>query len=201
MSALAQLRINDLRPLVTVGNARQPWGFEALWEDAAGEHREGCVMLVKAPAGQLETELGRPDLWDEPESAQALQREFAELSDDLDLFDRLESRVDDVDTLAELARREPGTEWLVVVGADAAAGLPTWHEAETLRRTHRFVVVTRPGVTAPIPEGWDCQVVEIPPLDISSTGLRAMVAAGRSIRHLTPEPVARLLQAWQLYRS
>ncbi len=104
-------------------------------------------------------------------------------------------------TLAELTRREPGTEWLVVVGADAAAGLPTWHEAETLRRTHRFVVVTRPGVTAPIPEGWDCQVVEIPPLDISSTGLRAMVAAGRSIRHLTPEPVARLLQAWQLYRS
>ena len=64
------------------------------------------VAELRARRPQLETELGRPDLWDEPESAQALQREFAELSDDLDLFDRLESRVDDVDTLAELAREE-----------------------------------------------------------------------------------------------
>ena len=65
------------------------------------------VAELRARRPQLETELGRPDLWDEPESAQALQREFAELSDDLDLFDRLESRVDDVDTLAEL---KPGRE-------------------------------------------------------------------------------------------
>ena len=36
---------------------------------------------------QLETELGRPDLWDDAEAAQALQREFAELGDDLELFE------------------------------------------------------------------------------------------------------------------
>jgi peptide chain release factor 2 len=55
---------------------------------------------------QLETELGRPDLWDDAVAAQALQREFAEMSDDLALHDGLESRVEDVETLAELAREE-----------------------------------------------------------------------------------------------
>jgi len=64
------------------------------------------VAELRARRPQLETELGRPDLWDDPAIAQGLQREFAEMSDDLDLYDRLESRVDDVDTLAELAREE-----------------------------------------------------------------------------------------------
>ncbi len=69
---------------------------------------EGYLRVgeLRARRPQLETELGRPDLWDDPESAQALQREFAELSDDLDLYEGLSSRVDDVDTLAELMREE-----------------------------------------------------------------------------------------------
>jgi peptide chain release factor 2 len=55
---------------------------------------------------QLETELGRPDLWADASAAQALQREFAELDDDLSYYDRLKTRVDDTETLAELAREE-----------------------------------------------------------------------------------------------
>ncbi|MEX0768253.1 MAG: peptide chain release factor 2, partial [Microthrixaceae bacterium] len=55
---------------------------------------------------QLETELGRPDLWDDAAAAQILQREFAEMSDDLQLFDSLQSRVADLATLHELAREE-----------------------------------------------------------------------------------------------
>ena len=64
------------------------------------------IGKLRARQPQLETELGRPDLWDDADAAQALQREFAELSDDLALYDGLAARVDDVDTLAELAREE-----------------------------------------------------------------------------------------------
>jgi peptide chain release factor 2 len=64
------------------------------------------VDELRARRPQLETELGRPDLWDDAEAAQTLQREFAELSDDLELFDSLEARVSDVATLHELAREE-----------------------------------------------------------------------------------------------
>jgi peptide chain release factor 2 len=64
------------------------------------------VDALRARRPQLETELGRPDLWDDAAAAQTLQREFAELTDDLALHDGLAGRVDDVETLAELAREE-----------------------------------------------------------------------------------------------
>ena len=64
------------------------------------------VEELRARRPQLEAELGRPDLWDDAEAAQKLQREFAELSDDLELYDGLESRVEDLATLHELAREE-----------------------------------------------------------------------------------------------
>lgn len=65
---------------------------------------------LRARQPQLEAELGRPDLWDDPASAQHLQREFSELTDDLELFDALERRIDDVATLHELAREESDEE-------------------------------------------------------------------------------------------
>jgi peptide chain release factor 2 len=61
---------------------------------------------LRARQPQLETELGRPDLWDDAEAAQVLQREFAEMTDDLAVFDRLEARVEDLGTLHDLAREE-----------------------------------------------------------------------------------------------
>lgn len=72
-------------------------------EEARGYLR---VPQLEARRPQLETELGRPDLWDDADAAQALQREFAELGDDLELFGSMEIRLDDVATLAELAREE-----------------------------------------------------------------------------------------------
>jgi aminoglycoside phosphotransferase (APT) family kinase protein len=46
--------VTGLRRVSSVGNAREPWAFRAVWD--GGTH--DCVMLVKAAAGQLETTLG-----------------------------------------------------------------------------------------------------------------------------------------------
>ena len=53
---------------------------------------------------QLEVELSRPDLWDDQAAAQAIQREFTEISDDLGIFDRLDQAIADLETLHEMAR-------------------------------------------------------------------------------------------------
>ena len=55
---------------------------------------------------QLETEMGRPDLWDDAERARKVQTEFTGVKDDLDLFDRLSGQVEDAETLWELAKEE-----------------------------------------------------------------------------------------------
>jgi nicotinate-nucleotide adenylyltransferase len=103
-------------------------------------------------------------------------------------------------TLDALAQREPDTDWLVIVGADAAAGLDTWHNTERLRQQATIVVTNRPGADFQPPEGWRWELVEIPAIDISGTGLRRRVRQGRSIRFLTPDGVITLIDEWNLYR-
>jgi len=50
--------------------------------------------------------MARPDLWDDQAAAQAVQREFSAVNDDITLYESLASRLDDAATLAEMAREE-----------------------------------------------------------------------------------------------
>lgn len=105
------------------------------------------------------------------------------------------------DTLAELAARHPGAELFLVLGSDAAAGLPTWERVEEVRDLATVVVVTRPGAEdGRPPPGWDWVRVETPRLDVSSTDLRARVAEGRPLDFLLPAPVIDRIHALGLYR-
>lgn len=104
-------------------------------------------------------------------------------------------------TLDALAEQRPGAEWLVILGADAAAGLDTWHNTERLREQATIVVVNRPGADFQPPTGWSWELVEIPSISISGTSLRRRVAQGYSVRFLTPEGVIRHIDEWSLYRG
>ena len=64
------------------------------------------VGEIRARLPQLETEMGRPDLWDDADRARIVQTEFTAVKDDLQLFDRLSGQVEDAETLWELAREE-----------------------------------------------------------------------------------------------
>ncbi len=104
-------------------------------------------------------------------------------------------------TLDALSKRHPEADWLVIVGADAAAGLDTWHDTERLRQQAAIVVVNRPGADFQPPTGWQWELVEIPSISISGTGIRRRVAQGSSIRFLTPNPVIDRINEWKLYRG
>ncbi|HYF45811.1 MAG TPA: peptide chain release factor 2, partial [Acidimicrobiales bacterium] len=69
---------------------------------------EGYLRVdeLRARRPQLETEASRPDLWDDPDQARRVTGELASVVDDLELIDRLTSQVEDVETLAEMAREE-----------------------------------------------------------------------------------------------
>lgn len=106
-----------------------------------------------------------------------------------------------VDTLAELALFEPDVHWDLIVGADAANGLSTWHDPDTLARRCRIVVVDREGdAAAVVPVGFDVVRVSIPRLDISSSELRARVADGRPIAPMVPDSVCSVIERHRLYR-
>ncbi len=104
------------------------------------------------------------------------------------------------DTLAALATAEPGASLHLVLGADAAAGLPTWERVDEVRRGAELVVVDRPGSAPPVlPEGWRWTHVEVPHLEVSSTELRRRVREGRPLTYLLPRDVIACIEARGLY--
>ena len=104
------------------------------------------------------------------------------------------------DTLAELLAGGRARELYLVLGSDAAAGIPTWERVEEVQALARLVVVTRPGAEdeGP-PPGWDCLRVEVPRLEVSSTDLRRRVVDGRPLDYLVPEDVIHVIRERRLY--
>ncbi len=140
-----------------------------------------------------------------------------------DLERRRSGKSYSVDTLEILAREHPGDEYWFLMGLDSFRDLPSWYQWERLFTLAHLVVVTRPGVAMEPPlelvpvaiRGefcYDCQPERLRHrsgktvlfltetlLDISSTRLRAMVAAGRSIRYLVPAAVDAYIHQHALY--
>lgn len=106
------------------------------------------------------------------------------------------------DTLAELAAGAPGAELFLVLGADAAIGLPTWERVDEVRELAGIVVVDRPGVRpVALPDGWRWIHVEVPRFEVSSTDLRERVADGRPLDYLLAAPVIACIEERRLYRE
>lgn len=103
-----------------------------------------------------------------------------------------------VETLHLLTRREPERRFALLIGADAAAELDAWRDAEELPKLARIVVFARPG--APVPTSRLIhETVEVPRVDLSATAVRERVRAGRSIRYWVPDSVAEYIVEQRLY--
>jgi nicotinate-nucleotide adenylyltransferase len=103
-----------------------------------------------------------------------------------------------VDTLRALRAREPGTEFVLLIGSDAAAELGAWREAAEIPRLARVAAFARVGSPPPRdPLIW--RTVAVPAIDISATGVRERVRAGKPIRYWVPDAVARYIAAERLY--
>ncbi len=107
-----------------------------------------------------------------------------------------------IDTVEELHRADPDLDVVVVLGRDAAAGVPTWHRYEELLARCTVAVVDRAGAPPlpPLP-GAMVEAVAMPRVDVSSTELRARVAAGGRVDVLVPAAVVAVIERERLYRS
>lgn len=119
-----------------------------------------------------------------------------------------------IDTVAEIRRRGIGGpgELCWLIGADTLPELHTWHRAAELVQQVRMVTVVRPGWSPPSRADlakWAGEAaadrllkncVTTPAIEISATGIRERVRAGKSIRYLVPELVRSYIDATGLYR-
>jgi nicotinate-nucleotide adenylyltransferase len=107
------------------------------------------------------------------------------------------------DTLEALAAERLDDEFWFIVGADALADMPNWHEPQRILRHARLAAAPRAegGDALPPIEGIAERIdrFAMPRLDVSSSAIRAAVAAGASVRYLVPDAVAAYIAAHGLY--
>ena len=104
------------------------------------------------------------------------------------------------DTLEALAA--PDRELFLVLGADAAANMPTWRRLEDTRELATVVVVEREGEHADPPgPGWAWTHVRVPRLDISSSDIRDRLAEGRPVDGLLPGATLAYIREHDLYTA
>ena len=103
-----------------------------------------------------------------------------------------------IDTVEEI-----GTPCTLILGSEAAVGIPSWHRSGELLDLVDLAVVERGSV--PIAEvesaiGREVIGIEMAPIGISSTDIRDHVGRGASPRFLVPDSIAEFIVANQLYR-
>ncbi|MEO8124964.1 MAG: nicotinate-nucleotide adenylyltransferase, partial [Burkholderiales bacterium] len=111
-----------------------------------------------------------------------------------------------IDTVFELQARRPNAQWWLLLGQDQLANLPTWHRWRELVSRVQLAVANRTGVAPRAPEelaaaGVTAAVVPLARMAVSSTEVRAHIAAGQGVASLVPAPVARYIERHGLYRD
>jgi nicotinate-nucleotide adenylyltransferase len=109
-----------------------------------------------------------------------------------------------VDTLRDLDKSYgPDSQLFFITGADALGKILSWKDALEMLSLARFIGVTRPGYELTddhLPQD-SVELVEVPAMAISSSDVRARVAAGKPVWYLVPDGVVQYIAKRRLYRG
>jgi nicotinate-nucleotide adenylyltransferase len=111
------------------------------------------------------------------------------------------------ETLEELAEQTGDSELVFVMGADAAVGLESWRNPKRVVELARLAIARRAGIAdaevAAMLRSLGAEdratMLEMPQFGVSSSAVRDRAAAGRPLRYLVPEPVARFIEEKEIY--
>ena len=111
------------------------------------------------------------------------------------------------DTLAQLHEESPDDELFLILGGDQAAALASWHEPEKVLERATVAVFERAswGRNAIVIKigrlagARNVRYLDMPMIQVSSSGIRRRVREGAPIRYLVPDHVASYIEEKALY--
>ncbi len=106
-----------------------------------------------------------------------------------------------VDTLRRISELYPDDRFSLIIGADNWNSFNRWRDPdEILSMVDRIYVYPRPGheISAPMPP--KATVVDTPLLEISSTAIRKLIAAGEEVNFVVTDTVYKYIVKHNLYR-
>lgn len=114
-------------------------------------------------------------------------------------------------TLAYYKEKEPDTEWYFLTGSDCLMELDTWKNVDKIFSLCKFVVFNRPGYKIQdflaqkdrVEKQYNSKVLylDLPVLDISSTGIKEAVRNHENISYLMPAGVYNTILQLGLYND
>lgn len=115
------------------------------------------------------------------------------------------------ETVEELKRMQPKTDFYFIMGADSLLEIERWKHPDRLMAECTLLVAVRDDCDR---EGLEKQIVYLTDkyqadirilpanrIDISSTKIRRMIREGKSVRYMLPDQVIRFIQKNHLYRQ
>jgi nicotinate-nucleotide adenylyltransferase len=114
-----------------------------------------------------------------------------------------------VDTISILKKRNPGTEYTLLLGEDSLRDLPLWHRPRDVITQCKLAVLHRPDLKADMAAleillpgiGARTTFLDAPPVDISSTEIRDRIRRGETVEGLVPSGVEDIIRRKTLYKS
>jgi len=111
-----------------------------------------------------------------------------------------------IDTLNELRTEYSEAEWFLIIGADQAQALTTWHAWRQLLQSATICVADRPFSTG-ARAVFDAEAaypdrffhLQMPAMALSATDIRAAISTHQNVTALVGESVARYIAAHHLY--
>ncbi|MBL7753065.1 MAG: nicotinate-nucleotide adenylyltransferase [Chitinophagaceae bacterium] len=104
-----------------------------------------------------------------------------------------------IDTMTHLSEKYPQHQFRIILGGDSYQNIRKWKNYERLLQDYSLLVYRRPGFD--IDTGWGVHVeaLDAPLLDISSTFIRGLIRAKKSIRFLVPDVVREEIERQRYY--
>ena len=104
-----------------------------------------------------------------------------------------------INTLTYLQEKYPSYKFSIILGSDSFQNINRWKNYELLIRNYTFIIYKRPGFEITETYGANIEILEAPLLEISSTHIREMIKAGKSIRFLVPDIVKEEIEKNRYY--
>lgn len=115
------------------------------------------------------------------------------------------------ETLAELKKLHPETEYYFIVGADNLFSIETWWKPEEILAGCTLIVAARGdkeesaiiNKAAELKEKYKARIFLLPErrFDVSSTEIREKIKRGESVRYLLPDKVIAYIEKNRLYKE
>ena len=115
------------------------------------------------------------------------------------------------ETLAELKKLHPETEYYFIVGTDNLFSIETWWKPEEILACCTLIVAARGAKdesailkkAADLKEKYNARIILLPErkFDISSTEIREKIKRGESVRYLLPDKVITYIEKNRLYKE